>query len=124
MERAIQKAKDTHGEFIQAMRGKRPGTDGFAIKKSFGGEHIWLSDVSWDGKVFSAVVDNEPVDTKEVKLGDRVQVAPDELSDWMYVEGGSLKGGYTIRVLHYQASPVEQEEMLKQVPFSIPAVDF
>jgi uncharacterized protein YegJ (DUF2314 family) len=57
-------------------------------------------------------------------MGDRVHVTPKELSDWMYIEDGVLKGGYTIRVLHYQSSPEEQKEFLKHVPFSIPPIDF
>lgn len=128
MDRAIQKAKDTKQEFIDTLQSKRPGTGDFAIKKPFpagaGHEHIWLNEVSWDGKAFTATINDEPVDTKAVKLGDRVQVTPEEISDWMYVENGVLKGGYTIRVLHYQASPEEQKEFLKHVPFSIPPIDF
>src|SRR5207249_2155274 len=87
MDRAVQKAKGTQSEFVTALKAKRAGTSGFAIKKPFGKEreHIWLNNVSWNGTVFSAVVNNEPVDTKAVKIGDSVEVKPDELSDWMYV---------------------------------------
>jgi uncharacterized protein YegJ (DUF2314 family) len=100
----------------------------FAIKKPFtagkGDEHIWLNEVSWDGKVFSAVVNNEPVDTKEVKLGDRVQVKPEELSDWMFIENDQLKGGYTIRALFHNSPPAQQKALQDQMPFTVPAIDF
>ncbi|MEI8196022.1 MAG: DUF2314 domain-containing protein [Phycisphaerae bacterium] len=128
MDRAIQKANDTLQDFITALQNPRPTMSSFAVKKQFpaekGGEHIWLIDVSWDGKAFTATVDNDPVDTKAVKIGDRVQVTPDELSDWMFVENGSLHGGYTIRVLYYQASPEEQKEFRKHTSFSVPPIDF
>jgi len=128
MERAIRKAKATQREFVQALQNSDPNTTGFAIKKPFPtedtDEHIWLTDVSWDGRRFSARVNNAPVETKAVKLGDTVKVSPKELSDWMYIENGVLKGGYTIRVLHYQSSPEKQKEFLQQVPFSIPPIDF
>ena len=128
MERAIRKAKATQHEFLEALQNRDPNTTGFAIKKPFPAgedkEHIWLNEVSWDGRKFSAKVNNDPVDTKAVKLGDKVQVTPEELSDWMYIENGVLRGGYTIRVLHYQSSPKEQKEFLKHVPFSIPPIDF
>lgn len=128
MARAIQKAKDTQQDFVKALQSKTPSMNSFAIKRAFPagkeGEHIWLSDVSWDGRVFEATVDNEPVETKTVKMGDRVHVTPEELSDWMYVDDGVLKGGYTVRVLHYQSSPAEQKEFLRHVDFSIPPIDF
>src|SRR5438128_1966720 len=72
MERAIKKAKETRGDFIEALQHKRPTMKAFAIKKRFAygndnGEHIWLNEVSWDGNVFWAVVNNVPVHTKDVK---------------------------------------------------------
>ena len=128
MARAIRKAKATQGEFLEALQNRDPNHTGFAIKKPFPAgedeEHIWLNEVSWDGRKFSAKVNNDPVDTKAVKLGERVQVRPEELSDWMFIENGVLRGGFTIRVLHYQSSPKEQKEFLKHVPFSIPPIDF
>jgi uncharacterized protein YegJ (DUF2314 family) len=129
MGRAIQKAKDTKQDFIAALQNKPEGAMGFAIKKPYptpkgGEEHIWLNEVSWDGKVFDASINDEPVDTKAVKMGERQKVAPEEISDWMYIQNGKLMGGYTIRVLHYQSSPEEQKEFLKHVPFTIPPIDF
>ena len=124
MDRAYAKARETHQEFVAALQDPKQTMEVFAIKKPFGKEHIWLNEVTWDGSKFSAVVNNEPVDTSEVKLGDRVEVSPDEISDWMYVEGGALKGGYTIRVLFDSTSPQEKVELLKQFGFSVPPIDF
>ena len=131
MSRARQKAKDTQSQFVTALAANKQGTTGFAIKKSFpatgsdlDGEHIWLSQVTWDGKMFIATVDNEPVYTKAVKLGDKVEVRPDELSDWMYFDDGKLQGGYTIRAMYHESSPAEQEQMKQEIPFEVPALDF
>ncbi|MCE9544453.1 MAG: DUF2314 domain-containing protein [Planctomycetia bacterium] len=128
MDRAIQKARSTYPEFVEALHKHPVGAVHFTIKKGFGAgeelEHIWLSDVSWNGKAFSAKVDNEPVDTKLVKLGDRVEVRPEELSDWMYIQDGKLVGGYTVRVLYYAASKEEQKELSNQMHATVPAIDF
>jgi uncharacterized protein YegJ (DUF2314 family) len=128
MNRAIKKAQDTHQEFIKALQNKTPTMEGLAIKKPFavgkGAEHIWLNEVSWDGTTFAAVVNNEPVDTKEVKLGDHVRVKPSEISDWMYIDTDGLHGGYTVRALYYQSSPEQQKELRTQLPFTVPPLDF
>jgi uncharacterized protein YegJ (DUF2314 family) len=110
MEVAIRQARETVQTFLGALQSPLPGMSSFSVKKKFavgkdGGEHIWLSDVSWDPerKLIRGTVNNEPVDTKEVKLGDAATVAPAELSDWMFVQDGKLVGGYTIRA-HYNLS--------------------
>ena len=130
MDRAIKTAVESQGQFVQALahKGAKGGGAGFAIKKGFpttgDEEHIWLNELEWDGVVFHATVNNEPVETKAVKFGDRLEVDPKDISDWMYVKNGVLQGGYTIRVLHYQSSKEDQEAFLKEVPFSIPPIDF
>ena len=130
MDRAIAQAVKTQGQFVTALASQSPGTSSFAIKKGFATpskddfEHIWLIDVKWDGSKFLATVNNEPVETKSVKFGDRVEVLPTEISDWMYVENRVLRGGYTIRALQAQSPPDEQAEMARQMPFEIPPLDF
>ena len=100
MDRAVQQAHKTLNKFIAALRSPKASQSRFAIKKAFVEgdkvEHIWLNEVSFDGRLFHGKVDNEPVDLKGVRLGDEVSVSPNEISDWMYVQKGRLVGGYTI----------------------------
>ena len=107
---AIQQARLTVGDFITALQSPKTGESSFAVKKRFpikgdNAEHIWLSDVSFDGKQFHGKINNEPVDAKGVKLGEPATVAPSDISDWMYVRNGKLVGGYTIRALYDLSSP-------------------
>ena len=108
MNKAIETAGRTVQTFIDALRSPKPGQKGFAIKKQFKegerGEHIWLTEVSYDGKLFHGTINNEPVNVKNVKLGEKASVAPSDISDWMYVENGTLVGGGTIRVLYNRES--------------------
>jgi uncharacterized protein YegJ (DUF2314 family) len=129
VERAVAKARETYEQFITASEAGNPNYQGFAIKKGFatpegGLEHIWVTFKGWDGEKFRGVIDNEPVDTQEVRLGDQVTVTPEELSDWMYLDGRTLVGGYTVRALHY-SQPIEaQKAFEEQTGMVVPPVDF
>lgn len=114
MAQAVQKARNTTKKFIAALRSPKNNQSRFAIKKPFiegdKVEHLWINEVSFDGKVFHGKVDNEPVDLKAVHLGDTVTVRPEELSDWMYVQDDRLVGGYTVRCCYRHMSPAEKKQ--------------
>ncbi|MDP6634717.1 MAG: DUF2314 domain-containing protein [Phycisphaerae bacterium] len=122
---AVAKAKATWKEFSAALARPAPGMTNFTVKRGFlvdddpEGEHIWLSNVSFDGEKFRGTVDNNPVSTKEVKFGQIVDVRPEELTDWMFVENGILRGGYTLRVLIMQESPEDRKKLLKTLGFRL-----
>lgn len=122
---AIAKARATWREFSAALVKPAPGMSRFSIKKGFlvdddpEGEHIWLADVSFDGGNFRGAVGNEPVSTQEVKFGQVVDVMPEELTDWMFVEDGVLRGGYTLRVLLMQKSPEDRKAFLETLGFRL-----
>jgi uncharacterized protein YegJ (DUF2314 family) len=123
MNAAIEKARSSVGQFIAALKSPKPGQSAFSIKVPFtdGGktEHFWLTPVTYDGTNFKGVVDNEPEDVKTVKMGQSVTVAPDKISDWMYIENRKLVGGETLRVLRETMSPDERADFDKHVPFVI-----
>ena len=129
MDRAVAKAKQTYMQLVEALDAAAPNHHSFTVKKPYsipdgGREHIWINSVTWDGEKFLGEVNNEPVDTKEVKLGDIVTITPEELSDWMYIDGNTVVGGYTLRVLHYQMSAEEQKAFEESTGLIIPPVDF
>jgi uncharacterized protein YegJ (DUF2314 family) len=64
-------------------------------------------------------VDNRPRYIAGLKVGDKVSVNPDEISDWSFVRNDQLVGGYTIRVLYAEMSPAEQADFLKGAKFQI-----
>ena len=114
MAEAVQKARNTTKKFIAALRSPKNNQSRFAIKKPFiegdKVEHLWVNEVTFDGKVFHGKVDNEPVDIKAVRLGDAVTVKPEEISDWMYVQDSRLVGGYTVRCCYRHMSPPEKKQ--------------
>jgi uncharacterized protein YegJ (DUF2314 family) len=82
-------------------------------------EHMWLGQVTSDGKSFQGTIDNEPEMVKNVKDGQRVTVAPTEISDWMYLENQKMVGGETVRVLRDRLSPAERANLDKSVDFIV-----
>ena len=123
MKRAVHEARRTVGVFILAVRNPAAGQHDFEVKKPFcqgdAVEHLWLSDVSFRGNRFHGYVDNRPREIKGLKMGDRVSVNPNEISDWAFVENGRLVGGYTIRVLYSELSPERKKELEKEARFRI-----
>ena len=123
MKRAVHEARRTVGVFIQALQHPAAAQHDFEVKKPFrqgdAVEHLWLSDVSFKGNRFHGYVDNKPRKIKGLKMGDRVSVNPNEISDWAYVEDGRLVGGYTIRVLYWELSPDRRKALEQEARFRI-----
>lgn len=113
MAQAVQKARKTLPKFLVALRSPKSTQSRFAVKKPFiegeKVEHIWVNNLSFDDRVFHGKVDNEPVDLKNVHLGDEVTVSPEDISDWMFVQDGKLVGGYTVRCACHHMSPAQKK---------------
>ncbi len=118
MNKAVETARQTVGTFISALKSPQAGQTDFAVKKPFptgnGNEHIWLSELSFDGKNFRGRVNNDPVDAKNVKMGDMVTVGKTEISDWNFTDKGKLIGGYSVRVLYNRMPEAEKRDFLQQ----------
>lgn len=123
MERAVHQAQRTLGKFMAALTSPKPGQTGFEVKKRCieGNEceHIWLADVVFDGRVLRGRVDNNPVDIKRLRLGQKVALRPEEISDWMYVENGRLVGGYTVRAYYRNLPAAEKRQFTKNAGFRL-----
>ena len=123
MRNAVHTARKTVGTFVTAIQHPTAAQRDFEVKKRFiqgtEVEHIWLSDVTFSGNRFHGRVDNHPVKITGVKMGDRVSVNPNEISDWAYVDNGNLVGGYTICVLFKELSPERRKELENESRFRI-----
>ena len=90
MNAAIEKARSTADTFIAVLKSPKPGQSGFSVKMLVSDgtnhEHIWLSPVVFDGKVFRGMINNKPDKVTTIKMGERASVEPSEISDWMYIE--------------------------------------
>lgn len=124
MNTAINKARQSFDQFENAFLEKN-SYSGFVIKEGFptrdgGKEHMWVSELSYNGKDFIGIVANDPVNDTEVQLGDTITVDRNLISDWMYTDTVSnlTYGGYTIRVIADKMSDNEKEAFLQENGFN------
>ena len=127
MRAACQKARDTFRFFWREVAWERrrivlgldtavvkaPFSDGPSRKKSRDTpdtEHMWVSDVDFDGRDVTGTMMNTPNWIKSVKQGDDVRVPLEKISDWMYVVGGDVFGAYTVNLLRSRMGRKERQE--------------
>ena len=103
MNQAMQDARDTFPEFLDALRNPAPAFNDFLVKVAFenegGGEHIWLGSVSESDGILLGVVESEPINVPSITYGQPVIIDPDKISDWAYFDGDKRIGGFTIAVM-------------------------
>ncbi len=120
---AIAEARASVQRFIAAFEQPPPNSTGFAIKRAFFDgdeqEHFWLVPIAFRNGRFVATVSNEPLNVHTVRMGQQVEVAPEEISDWMYLDQGKLVGGYTVRAIRDSFDDARKRDFDRQVPFII-----
>ena len=99
-----------------------PGLDLSAIKVAFSDgvqavatsqdqpqvEQMWVSDVDFDGRIVSGTLLNQPNWLTSINEGDRVQIPPSRVNDWMYAIAGEVFGGYTVNTMRSQMGKGER----------------
>jgi uncharacterized protein YegJ (DUF2314 family) len=115
--RAVGSFKYLWRELTWEYRRIVPGLELSAIKAAFKDgedglddavEHMWLSDIEFDGDVISATLINSPNDVTSVRKGDQITLRKDQIEDWMYVIEGRVYGGFTVQVLRARMSSAER----------------
>ena len=120
MNAAIQKAKQTVSQIIDALSNPQPGQSEFAVKVGVeddgGVEHMWVGNIRYEDGSFIGTLNNEPRMVTSVTFGQPMTVSESEISDWMYVDNGKLIGGYTIRALRETLSDEEKAAFDQSFP--------
>lgn len=98
MEVAISTARGRVDDFVAVLRAN--DADSFSVKApitdSHGTEHFWITDVSFKDGVFTGRIGNEPGIVKNVRFGQEWRIEKEKISDWMYMRGDKIHGGFTI----------------------------
>ena len=103
MNAAIKKARQSLPQFWSKLAS--PGSDetGFSLKVRIDegdiGEHFWLIDIERKGDVIFGTINNTPDEVKSVAMGQRIQIDPAHISDWMYMRNRKIVGNETMRAL-------------------------
>ncbi|MBC8036638.1 MAG: DUF2314 domain-containing protein [Rhizobiales bacterium] len=118
MNAAIEKARGSLAGFWEKFKTPASNEDGFSLKVMISddasSEHFWCSAIEGDATKASCAIANEPQSVRSVTLGQRIDVNPDHISDWMYRLDGKIKGGETIRVM-LERMPKEQADAYRSL---------
>ena len=108
--KADKQAQKTLSTFIDALA-KPQGRLGLGFKygvpTSSETEFMWFDNVSYLNGKFTGDLANEP-EWANMQYGDRLTIAAKDVVDWKYVEGGVMKGAYSIRVFRARMKPAER----------------
>lgn len=62
-------------------------------------EHMWISNINFDGEVITGELVNDPNQLTNVSKGDAVHKKIKEITDWMISIQGKTLGGFTIQAM-------------------------
>jgi uncharacterized protein YegJ (DUF2314 family) len=103
MQAAVAEARRRWPEFAEAFRRRQPGQQ-FAVKapvhdRAGHVEYMWLGVLRLEKDTIHGELDSEPVEVESVRLGSRLAVSRGEVIDWLFGDGDSVVGGFTVKVL-------------------------
>ena len=116
MAAARNKARATLAGFLAIAKQPTPAMRNFALKvrvsDDHGVEYFWVTQFSANGGRFSGKIDNTPRMVRSVTAGQVIQFSEGEITDWMYMDSGKMKGNYTACAL-LQREPKDQQDAVK-----------
>ena len=102
MAAAVAEARGAFPQFVAAFE-NRADDQNFSVKgpitRGERTEFIWINVDAIEGDVIYGKLGNDPIDLPGLKLGDRVRLGADELSDWIYFENEDMHGGFSLKVI-------------------------
>lgn len=116
MTEAIATARRTLPDFWRTHAAPTGGERGFALKVAVrdgeATEHFWVIDLERRNDKILGTINNDPETISTVKLGQRLEVAEADISDWMYLRNGKMVGNHTVRAL-FKTMPPEEVARIK-----------
>lgn len=73
-------------------------------------EHMWISQINFDGEHIHGILMNAPNELTNVSEGDEISILVADLSDWMFSTNNKVYGGYTIQALRSSMSNKQRKE--------------
>jgi uncharacterized protein YegJ (DUF2314 family) len=83
------------------------------LRDSGNTEYFWIGQLQRKSGKVTGVLSNYPQLVSHVRFGQSVTIAEESISDWKFMKGARLKGGYTIAVL-LKRLPESEAASLKQ----------
>ncbi|MFO0863251.1 MAG: DUF2314 domain-containing protein [Gemmataceae bacterium] len=122
MKAAIAEAHAHWDVFVSALQNPASKQKGFAVKAPFREgrttEQLWITRLELSDDNISGTVDDQPVVLRGIHRKQVVQVTRSQVSDWMFLDQGKIRGGYTIRALRDSLSGDEKTRFLASFPYA------
>jgi len=108
---AAAEAKRRWPEFVAAFNEHRPGRK-CAVKyaapiKGGGDEQIWIMVTALGSGTISGTLGNAPVADIGLKRGNAVTIQVGDVKDWLFTDGQSMTGGFSVATLRNAAGKRE-----------------
>jgi uncharacterized protein YegJ (DUF2314 family) len=123
IEAAIAAAQKSVDQFVAVLQKPKPTQNTFSVKVELVeegkdvAEEVWLAPVAFKNGTFEGTLNNQPVELKSFKLGQKITVPKADIIDWMFIDSGKLVGGYTMRVQRASMTTAERTAFDSSVPF-------
>jgi uncharacterized protein YegJ (DUF2314 family) len=118
MEDAKKKGRATLPQFLALANAPMPGMKSFALKVGVSAKHgkefVWVRPFVKDGDRFSGRLRNDVESIPRLKYGDVIAFDQKDIIDWMYVEGGKMKGNFTACALLKAGTKADREAFKKE----------
>jgi uncharacterized protein YegJ (DUF2314 family) len=119
MAAAMRRARETLPEFLKLARAPRPTMRAFAVKVAVSEaddtEFFWIAPFEQRNDQFTGRINNAPQLVKKVKFGQTIAFKEEEIVDWLYQDGGAMRGNFTACVLLKREPRDEAEKFMKQL---------
>ena len=100
-------ARNTLSGFFRHLSRPASGERNFCVKYPFTAdegsgiraEHLWLTDIHFKDGLYRGILAGNPQYISGMKKGDTVSFSADLITDWMYIQGEKIIGGYSIKYL-------------------------
>jgi uncharacterized protein YegJ (DUF2314 family) len=117
MAAAFRQARATLNDFLTIAAAPKPNMENFAVKVAVhdgdNNEYFWIDPFTNDNGRFSGRINNKPEMVHAVRMGQLISFSRDEIVDWMYMDGGKMKGNYTACAL-LKSAPKDEAEAFKE----------
>jgi len=84
-------------------------TSGTSITEDPTVEHMWISEIDFDGTTITGTLLNAPNNLTSISEGDFVSIPLKDISDWMYVIGGEVFGAHTVNLMRARMDRQERQ---------------
>jgi uncharacterized protein YegJ (DUF2314 family) len=118
MTAAVHNARQTLPQFLALAKQPGPNMVGFAVKIAIlaknGVEFFWIHPFAHVDDRFIGQINNTPRSVVNLKMGDTVTFVKNEIVDWMYIDGGTMKGSYSARAILRSAKPKDRKAFMRR----------